>query len=177
MGSVAWPPAPISTERLMLRLPEARDRPTIIDLYSSPDVGEYIGGAQSRDELERRISKEPRVGVGQFIVDRKGTMIGTVQIVRRDEDFAVRSTAGRVELGYLFLPEVWGQGYAREACAALLEWFAAEAPSERVMVPTQAGNVRAIRLAEWLGFVEVAREEAFGVEQWIGEHPGHSLSV
>jgi hypothetical protein len=43
-GPVAWPPAPIKTERLMLRGPEARDRLALIELFTSPEVGTYIGG-------------------------------------------------------------------------------------------------------------------------------------
>jgi RimJ/RimL family protein N-acetyltransferase len=41
---VAWPPAPIKTERLVLRGPEARDRSALIELFTSPEVGTYIGG-------------------------------------------------------------------------------------------------------------------------------------
>lgn len=175
LGPVTWPPDLIRTKRLALRLPGPRDRPAITDLYSSPKVGAHIGGAQSRDELERTISWEPRVQVGQFVVDRSGEMIGTVQVVRRDADFAVRPTAGKPELGYMFLPQVWGQGYAREACAAVLEWFASAVPGESVMVATNSGHARPIRLAERLGFVEVGRAEAFGAEQWIGEHPAGSI--
>jgi RimJ/RimL family protein N-acetyltransferase len=44
LGPVPWPPAPIRTERLVLREPEARDRAAIIELFSSPEVGTYVGG-------------------------------------------------------------------------------------------------------------------------------------
>lgn len=41
---VPWPPAPIRTERLVLREPGVRDLAAIIELLSSPEVGTYIGG-------------------------------------------------------------------------------------------------------------------------------------
>jgi hypothetical protein len=59
LGAVAWPPAPIRTERLVLRESEARDRPAVIELFASPQVGTYIGGAQPRDELEREVPAVP----------------------------------------------------------------------------------------------------------------------
>ena len=44
LGPDAWPPAPIRTERLVLREPDARDRAAIIELFASPQVGaEYRG--------------------------------------------------------------------------------------------------------------------------------------
>jgi hypothetical protein len=43
-GPVAWPPAPIRTERLVLRESEARDRAAFIELFASPDVRTYLGG-------------------------------------------------------------------------------------------------------------------------------------
>lgn len=35
---VAWPPAPLRTERLVLRESEARDRPAFIELFASVEV-------------------------------------------------------------------------------------------------------------------------------------------
>jgi len=43
-GPVAWPPAPITTDRLVLREPEACDRAAFIELFASPEVGTYLGG-------------------------------------------------------------------------------------------------------------------------------------
>jgi RimJ/RimL family protein N-acetyltransferase len=47
-----WPPAPIKTERLVLRESEARDRAAFVELFSSPEVGTHIGGSKPRDEVE-----------------------------------------------------------------------------------------------------------------------------
>lgn len=37
-------------------------------------------------------------------------------------------------MGYLFLPEAWGYGYAAEACAAALDWFTGVLPGEPVVL-------------------------------------------
>lgn len=171
LGSVTWPPAPIRTERLLVRGLEARDRPTVVDLNASPEVGAYIGGARPRDELERSIPEVPRDRPGQFAVDLDGTAIGVVTLDAHDGEHEASPAAGRVELGYLFLPEVWGRGYAREACAATLTWFAGVLPREPVVLTTQVANERSVRLARRLGFVEAMRFDAYGAEQWFGIRP------
>ena len=72
LGPVAWPPAPIRTERLVLREPEARDRAAIIELFTSPEVGIFIGGPRPRDEFERSVPRAPRRRPGLFVVDLDG---------------------------------------------------------------------------------------------------------
>ncbi|GAA4208668.1 GNAT family N-acetyltransferase [Streptosporangium oxazolinicum] len=170
LGPVAWPPAPIRTERLVLRESEARDRTAFIELFASPEVGAYIGGARPRDELERSVPEVPGRRPGLFVVDLEGAMIGMITLDRRDAERPghVRPDAGEAELGYMFLPEAWGRGYAAEACAAALDWFADVLPDEPVLLRTQTANDRAMRLAAKLGFTEVERFEAYGAEQWSG---------
>ncbi len=53
LGPVAWPPAPIRTERLVLRESETRDRAAFIELLASQEVHTYLGGPRPRDDLER----------------------------------------------------------------------------------------------------------------------------
>ena len=167
LGPVAWPPAPIRTERLVLREPEARDRAAFIELLASPEVGTYLGGPRPRDELERAMPEVPERRPGDFVVDLDGAMIGQI-ILRRATGHGPPVAAGKAELGYLFLPEAWGFGYAAEACAAALGWLVGELPGEPVVLFTQTANARSMRLAAKLGFTEVERFENYGAEQWFG---------
>ncbi|TKA09561.1 GNAT family N-acetyltransferase [Actinacidiphila oryziradicis] len=170
LGPVAWPPAPIRTERLVLREPEARDRAAFIELFASPEVGTYLGGPRPRDELERAVPEVPGRRPGLFVIELDGAVIGTIELNRRDAEHRshVRPDAGEAELGYLLLPEAWGRGYAAEACAAALGWFADALPGEPVVLCTQTANDRSMRLAAKLGFTEVQRFEEWGAEQWFG---------
>ena len=154
----------------MLREPEARDRAAVIELFASPEVGTYLGGPRSRDELESTVPETPTRRPGFLVVDVDGAMIGVVTLDRRDAERPghVRPDAREAELGYMFRPEAWGFGYAAEACAAALDWLADELPGEPVVLFTQTANARSMRLAANLGFTEVERFEAHGAEQWFG---------
>ncbi len=185
LGSVAWPPAPLHTARLVLRESGAGDRKEFVELFSCEDVHTYLGGPQPRAELERRMPEIPGRRPGVFVVALDGAMIGTVSVDRRDAErpghLAAGAVAGRrdagpdvpaaaeeVEIGYMFLPQAWGHGYAAEACAAVLGWCAGALPGEPVVLCTQTANERSMRLAATLGFTEVERFEEFGAEQWFG---------
>ena len=177
---VAWPPAPIRTERLVLRGSEAGDRAAFIDLFASPEAGTYIGGPRPREELEGAVPEVPGQRPGLFVAALDGAMIGMVTLDRRDAGRpghgrpggkvvgAAGLDAGEADLGYMFLPHVWGCGYAAEACAAALGWFAGAFPGEPVMLCTQTANDRAMRLAAKLGFTEAERFEEYGAQQWLG---------
>ncbi|MEU6195579.1 GNAT family N-acetyltransferase [Streptomyces sp. NPDC047061] len=169
LSTDVWPAAPIRTERLVLRESEARDRATVIELDASPEVGTYLGGPRPRADLERLVPEVPGRRPGFFVVELDGAAIGTVQLDPHNPEIAPdRRAAGETELGYLFLPEAWGHGYAFEACAAALDWFSGVLPGEPVVLYTQTANVRSMRLAAKLGFTEQERFEAYGAEQWFG---------
>ena len=170
LGHVIWPPAPIRTERLVLRESEARDRAAVIELGASAEVRSYLGGPQLRADLEREVPEVPGRRPGFFVVDHGGAMIGTVTLGRRDTERPgrLRPEVAEVELSYLFLPESWGCGYAAEACSAALDWCAAALPGEPVVLCTQTANDRSMKLAAELGFTEVERFEEWGAEQWFG---------
>ncbi|NUO45445.1 MAG: GNAT family N-acetyltransferase [Streptomyces sp.] len=167
LGPVTWPPAPLRTERLVLRASEARDRPAFIELLASADVHTYLGGPRARDELERETPEVPERWPGSFVVEADGAMIGRLLLRRLPRD-ARPAAAGKVDLGYMFLPRAWGHGYAAEACTAALDWLTAALPGEPVVLHTQTANARSMRLAVKLGFTEVERFHAWDAEQWLG---------
>ncbi|MEU9408536.1 GNAT family N-acetyltransferase [Streptomyces sp. NPDC048281] len=171
LGNDVWPPAPIKTERLVLRESEGRDRAAVIELSASPEVNAYVGGPRPRAELERTVSEVPGRQPGWFVVELGGAMIGTVQLKPHAPETPGsehRREAGGTDLGYLFLPGAWGRGYAAEACAAALDWFSGVRPGEPVVLYTQTANARSMRLAAKLGFTELERFVAWDAEQWFG---------
>lgn len=144
----------MKTERLLLREPEAGDHAAFIELFTSPEVGTYLGGPRPRDECERALPETPERRPGLFVIGLDGAMIGAIEFNPRDAERRshVRPDAGETELGYLLLPEAWGHGCAAEACAAALGWFADALPGEPVALCTRTANDRSMRLAAKLGF-------------------------
>ncbi|WP_370970005.1 GNAT family N-acetyltransferase [Amycolatopsis sp. cg9] len=151
-----WPPVPLRTERLAFASPRR-----------------VIGRRSSSCSPRRKSAPGRRPGC--FVADLDGAMIGMITLDRRDAEQLkpVRTDAGRVELGYLFLPSAWGRGYAAEACAAVLGWFDGVRPGEPVVLRTRTANERGRCLALKLSFTEVELFEAYGAEQWFGvrDHP------
>ncbi|MFE7077420.1 GNAT family N-acetyltransferase [Streptomyces sp. NPDC057620] len=170
LGSIAWPPAPIRTRRLVIRESEARDRAAFVELLASPEVHTYLGGPRSRDQIEREMPSVPEQWPGSFVVDLDGAMIGQI-LLRRAPGHHRPAAAGKIDLGYLFLPHAWGFGYAAEACAAALDWVDRALPGECVVLATQTANAGSMRLAARLGFAEVERFRAWDAEQWLGVRP------
>jgi RimJ/RimL family protein N-acetyltransferase len=168
--NAVWPPSPIMTSRLLLRPSEPRDRQAYIELFSSPRVWTYLGGARNRDELEALVPEIPGNHAGIFVVDKYGDLVGTVVFDRRDPERPghIRDGGGELEVSYTFLPKYWGQGYAGEAVEAALGWAASALTDDDVLLCTQMENAPSMRLAHRLGFVEAEQFEEFGAEQWLG---------
>lgn len=153
-----------------MRASEASDRSTLIELFSSPEVGTYTGGGSDKDELEQVMPAVPGCRSGFFVVELNGSAIGIVTLDRLDREHRsdVRPDVGDVEIGYLFLPHEWGKGFASEACATVLAWLDRTRFNESVVACAQVANPQSVRVAQKLGFTEVDRFEEFGAEQWFG---------
>jgi RimJ/RimL family protein N-acetyltransferase len=154
----------------MAELAPVRDRAAVIELFASPEVGTYTGGPRPRAELEREAPAVPRGRPGLFVVALDGAMIGMITLDRREPGGPghLRPDGQEADLGYLFLPEAGGRGYAAEACTAALGWFAGALPGEPVTLRAHTANGRSMRLAAKLGFTEVERFQEYGAEQWLG---------
>ena len=86
LETVAWPPAPIRTERLVLRASRAGDRAAFIELLAAPEVHVYLGGPRSREDLEHAVPEVPGHRPGTFVADLDGALIGVVTLDRRAAD-------------------------------------------------------------------------------------------
>jgi RimJ/RimL family protein N-acetyltransferase len=170
LDGVTWPPKPVTTDRLVLRVAEARDREAVLDLFSDPRVNSFVGGGEPRDRLDEIMPEVPGQRPGFFVVEQDDQAIGIVTFDPRDAGRPghVRAEGGEAELGYMFLPHAWGRGYATEACAAAMSWFRAALPEEPLVVSTQLVNVASLRLIAKLGFAEVEHNEEHGAAQWFG---------
>jgi len=88
-----------------------------------------------------------RLGFGLYLVELKeeGVSIGLCGLIKRDslED---------VDIGFAFLPEYWGRGYAFEAASAVMEYGGRALGIRRIVAITSADNESSARLLQKLGF-------------------------
>ena len=142
---------PAETERLTFReLDAARDAAWAYRLNADPQVIRYTGDVAFADEAAARrflaaYDDYRRHGMGRWLVVRRadGEPLGWCGLKRRD--------SGEVDLGYRFLREHWGRGYATEAARACLNLAFGSLGLTRVVAEIAEGNAASIRVAERLG--------------------------
>lgn len=82
-----------------------------------------------------------------FFVERDGALIGKAGLWNGDE------------IGFLFHPSVWGQGYAREALSAVIAHAFTNGRRTQIRADVDPRNDRCLRLLTGLGFRETGRAE------------------
>ncbi|MEU7928519.1 GNAT family N-acetyltransferase [Micromonospora sp. NPDC049801] len=144
------------TQRLVLREVRSSDLPVLERMWQDPVMRRYLGGPVS-DE----VAADRRMGdhTGGLMVTRSsGEIVGWCHLGRY--------RTGDLELSYVFLPEWWGRGYAREGCAAAVGLAFDRFPdAPRLVAVTQEVNLRSVRLLEALGMVRVDTFEEFAARQ------------
>ena len=147
----------LETERLVLRRFEAADFDAHLAIMSEPAVSAQLGPQLSREDLWRRsigaVGFWAVLGFGGWMVVRKadGALIGNAGLfdARRDlkPDFG-----GAPEMGWIFSSAVHGQGFAREACDAVLDWADSTLDPTPIWAIISPGNKPSFTLATRLGF-------------------------
>jgi RimJ/RimL family protein N-acetyltransferase len=143
----------IETERLLLRPWHEDDVPEFARVTNTAVVMEYLGGVQNPEAFQGAFQRvtacQEKNGFCFWIVERRndGALLGFCGL-------KVSNTPpiqGEIEIGWRLREDAWGQGYAREAAMATLEWAWRNLSCERVVAVTAAGNTRSWGLMERLG--------------------------
>jgi RimJ/RimL family protein N-acetyltransferase len=175
---------PLETDRLILRNMESADVPALTELiYSDREVwGQYSGFGDKPALLQKafanHVSQDNDAEFGRLAVVLKasGQTIGQVHLdpyvnrwyrVAGDPETPVSNV--EVELAFAFGRAYWGQGYAHEACRALIDYAFNELKLPRLVGGAKRTNDRSVRLQERLGFDVYENEDsdAPGRSGWV----------
>jgi RimJ/RimL family protein N-acetyltransferase len=165
----AGPPAQqaIETDRLILRPFTLDDAEAWLPLISLPEVIRYTGDipAASVDEARESIRTRPLrdyalYGFGRLAVVEKSSarLVGFC-------GFKYVIELGEVDIGYRFLPDCWGKGYATESASALMREARVAHRIRRVVGTVHPDNPGSARVLEKLGlrFERLLEPEEDGV--------------
>lgn len=143
----------LQTDRLILRPFTLADAPFLKRLMNDPSWIQYIGDRginnlqDAQQYLEQRILKSYQEnGFGQYLVLLKtgNVPIGASGLYKRDY-------LEVLDVGFAFLPEHTGNGYAFEATKAVLDFGETQLQLKQVAAITLPDNAKSIRLLEKLG--------------------------
>lgn len=137
------------TNRLILRRYRETDLNDLHEYLSDPEVVKFepyqpMSLAEAESNLAWRISTDEMIAVE---LKSNGKMIGNIYLGNRDFD--------ALEIGYVFNRHYWGQGYAKESCAAMIS-LAFSKGVHRIFAECDPENRASWTLLEKLGFVREA---------------------
>jgi RimJ/RimL family protein N-acetyltransferase len=149
-------PDPIETSRLLVRLLEEADLPSLLAMNSNAEVTALLpyatwnGLADGKAWYDRMRDIEAAGTALQFVVVGKTTRlaIGTCLLFRLEE------ASGRAELGYALGREYWGQGLMREALTELLGAAFGSMGLRRIEAEVSTRNAASAKLVARLGFTK-----------------------
>jgi RimJ/RimL family protein N-acetyltransferase len=144
----------LETNRLILREVSADDAEFMLDLLNQPSFIKYIGDRnvrtidESKEFIESRYIKSYRDnGFGLYAVELKdsGAVIGICGFVKRD-------TLPDPDIGFAFLPQFCGQGFANESAEGSMKYGEETLGFTKVLAITTQDNESSGKLLEKVGF-------------------------
>jgi RimJ/RimL family protein N-acetyltransferase len=156
----------LETQRLVVRRFSLEDAAFAFELVNDPAWLQYIGDRNVRSLEDARaylrkgaLDMYERVGFGMYVVTLKssGESIGTCGLIKRE-------SLDDVDIGFAFLPQFRGQGYALESAAAVLDHGKRALGLKRIVAIVSPANHRSVAILEKIGRGEpptgLARREA-----------------
>ena len=158
------PDWPMRTERLTLRPHREDDLGWLQEMYAQPEVVRHLldepwDEPTARQKLVRRIEWNDLAGpsgVASLVIEHAGVPVGDVIL------WLTNRERGVAEIGWALDPRHAGQGFAREAAAAMLALGFEVHGLHRVVAQMDARNTASARLAEAIGL----RREAHHRQDW-----------
>ena len=153
------------TDRLRVRHFTISDADNYFSLQSNPDVMQYIRPPRTRDESDTFLKEKILTTAaddfkGIWLVEEKetGLFLGCFVIIPLPNDTV------NIQLGYSFLPQYWGKGYATEVATAGVNYFRNKTPLNEIYGVTEVPNVASQKVLLKAGFIFHASKMEEGKE-------------
>jgi len=143
----------LETQRLGLRKFVSDDAFFIVELLNTPGWLQFIGdrNVKTAEQAIRYLEEGPRKsyrqnGFGLWMVELKEdkTAIGMCGIIKRE-------SLEHPDIGFAFLPQYFGKGYAFESASATLSYAKEKLGIEKILAITIPGNEKSLRLLGKIG--------------------------
>lgn len=157
----------IETERLTLRQLTLTDAPFIFTLLREPSFKENIAdkNIQTHEDAEKYIQTVPMktyetydFGLYLTTLKDRSIPIGICGLVKRD-------SLDAPDIGFAFLSQYFGNGYATEAASAAIEYERKKHKLPRILAITSLTNNASARVLEKIGFTFHSLIEIAGYEE------------
>jgi RimJ/RimL family protein N-acetyltransferase len=163
----------LETERLILRKFEEADAERMFLMDSRPEVMKYIGMPPLTDIREteniitmiRQQYKDHGIGRLAVIEKASGLLIGWSGLKFLTQE--VNGYKNVYDLGYRFIPEYWGKGYASESARASLDFGFNGLKIDIIYAHAHCENQASNQVLKKLGFVKTGEfYEPDGICSW-----------
>lgn len=170
----------LESDRLRLTPSKAGDIDIAEAVLCDPRVTHYVmDDPMTPDAVAAHMTDAVKRGAGGrlgiWIVTRKdtGAKIGTcvllpVPIDEDDTDWSLvvpdAYPAGQIEVGYLLVPDAWGQGFATEICGRLLRFAFEKTELSEVVATTDPENAKSQHVLQKCGMRPLGLKRAYGYD-------------
>jgi len=143
----------ISTERLYLKRIEENHFNNIYSLVSNKVVQRYFPSTLNREEAREffnNIQKKYKEDGHCFLAvirKRDDSFLGICGLLKQKIENKIE-----IEIGYRFLNEFWGNGYATESVKGCLEYVKEKQMAKKLIILSVPENIPSVKVAKRSGF-------------------------
>ncbi len=174
------------TERLLLTQLAPTDFDLALEMWTDPEVVEYVCDLMNKDTISKEMSDWTKrggngcIGIWRISDRETGEKYGSAMLLpmpveEDDTDYSLvvpgQMPDGDVEIGFFLKRSAWGHGFATEVCRRLLQFAFQDTPLNEVVASFDVENVASKNVLEKAGLVDR------GIMRCCGEDgPNHRIT-
>lgn len=153
----------IETRHLLLRRPTGADAFILSNLWRNELVRAFLGGIFSDEMITEKIIAlqshwdKHRFGLFAVLDKNNKDVIGLCGPHYSEEMI--------IEISYMFFPQLWGRGFAREALIASIDYVFRVLKVDTIIAITQEANLKSCHLLQKIGMQHINNFERYDATQ------------